>query len=174
MEYKSLELKRNLDMKQFSWNGKEIKIKKYLPIEAKYDIVMITIQEAYEEGIYNPIRLDMHFHLNLVYMYSNLEFTEEERQDPSKLYDEMKGAGFLDEFLKHLNPDEYKEMLEYIEEIIRDKQKYNTSMTSIINKFIEDLPQNAEAARQIVDNFNPEKYQAVVDFAKAANGNRQI
>ena len=174
MEYKSLELKRNLDMEQFSWNGKEIKIKKYLPIEAKYDIVMITIQEAYEDGIYNPIKLDMCFHLNLVFMYSNIEFTPEEQDRLEKLYDEMKSTGFMDEFLKHINPDEYKEMQEYIEEIIKDRIKYNTSMVGTLETLINSLPKNAEAMQNIIDNFDKEKFQNVLSFAKSANGGREI
>ena len=165
---------RNNEKTMYKWGNKYIEIVKYLPIEDKYDIVMVTLQKSAEDGIYNPIKLDMFFHLNLIYMYSNLEFTEEERQDESKLYDEMKSTGFIDEFLKHINPDEYKEMQEDIEDIAGLKMKYNSSAASVLRSFIEDLPANAEAAQKIVDNFNPEKYQAVVDFAKAANNGNKV
>ena len=32
----------------------------------------------------------MYFNLNIVYLYTNLIFTEEERKDEEKLYDELK------------------------------------------------------------------------------------
>ena len=174
MQYKDLELKRNNDTVAFTWKGKEINIKKYLPVEDKYDVVMITIQKAAEGSIYNPIKLDMFFHLNLIYMYTDLEFSDEDRQDESKLYDEMKSTGFLNEFLKNIDNDEYKEMLEDIEDIICDTKQYNISAASVLKNFIDDLPANAEAAQKIVDNFDKNKYQAVVDFAKAANGDRPV
>jgi hypothetical protein len=107
-------------------------------------------------------------------MYTNLIFTDEERQDESKLYDEMKSSGFIDEFLKHIDPDEYKEMQEEIEEIGALKMKYNLSAANIFKSFINDLPANAEAAQSIVNNFDKEKFQSVIDFAQAANGKRPL
>ena len=174
MDYKNLGLKQKKVLKEFTWEGKKISVLKYLPIESKYDIVMITLQEAFENNIYNPIKLDMCFHVNLVLMYTDLVFTEEEKQDLAKLYDEMKSTGFLDEFLKYINEDEYKEMQEDIEDISQLLIGYNSSTAGILAKFIDDLPANAEAAQKILDSFDPEKYQNVINFAKNANGGRPI
>ena len=52
--------------------------------------------------------------------------------------------------------------------------KYNLSTASIIRNIVNDLPAQAQAAMDIVNNFDQNKFQAVVDFAKAANGNRPI
>jgi hypothetical protein len=174
LNYKDLGLKRLIMKDTFKWGDKNIEVLKYLPVEAKYDIVMITLQKAQEEGYYNPIKLDMYFHLNLVYMYTNLVFTEEERQDEGKLFDEMKSSGFLNTFLQYIDKEEYEEMLEDIDNIAELSMKYRMSAGAVFNKFVDDLPANAEAAQKIVDSFEPEKYQAVVDFAKAANGGREI
>lgn len=174
MNYSDLGLKRQIVKKSFDWNGKKIMYLDYLPIEAKYDIVMITLQKSFEEGIYNPIKLDMFFHLNLVYMYCDINFTEEEREDEGKLYDEMNSTGFLNTFLKNIDPGEYKEMQAIIDEIVDWHMIYRNSAASVFRNFIEDLPTNAEAARQIVDSFDPEKYQNVLNFAKAADGGRPI
>ena len=46
--------------------------------------------------------------------------------------------------------------------------------TAFLTKVIQDLPKNAEAAAKIVDEFDPEKFQQVIDFATAANGGRPI
>ena len=174
INYKDLGLKKEKEKTLYQWDSKYIEVNKYLPIEDKYDIVMITLQKSFEDGIYNSIKLDMYFHLNLIYMYTNLIFTDEERQDEFKLYDEMKSSGFIDEFLKHIDPDEYKEMQEEIEEIGALKMKYNLSAANIFKSFINDLPANAEAAQSIVNNFDKEKFQNVIDFALAANGKRPL
>ena len=174
MNYSDLKLKVSIPKTDFKWGDELITIYDYLSIENKYDIVMITLQKAFEDGIYNPIKLDMYFHLNLVYMFTDLVFTDEDRADEWKLYDEMKSSGFMDQFLKHINPDEYKEMQEDIEEIAGLVMKYKSSTASVIRSLVDDLPANAEAAQRIVNSFEPEKYQAVIDFAKAANGGREI
>lgn len=170
LNYKDLGLAKSKEIRIFKWVDKDVEVVKYLPINSKYDIVMITLQEAYEEGIYNPVKLDKFFHLNLVYSYSNLIFTDEERQDTDKLYDELKSSGFMDKFLQNIDAKEYAEMLEDIDNII----KARSGFSGIIKKFVDDLPANAEAMKEIINNFDPEKYQAVIDFAKAANGGRPI
>ena len=174
INYTDLKLKKSNAIKIFKWDGKDIEIIKYLPIEDKYDIVMIALQKSYEDGIYNPIKLDMYFHLNLIYIYTNIIFTDEERKDESKLYDEITSSGFMDEFLKNIDAEEYKELQETVEEIGNLNMKYQTTAASVLHNLINDLPANAEAAQKIVENFDPNKYQAVVDFAKAANGSRVI
>lgn len=174
LNYSDLKLSRSKGVKTFKWNNQDIEVIQYLPIDDKYDIVMITLQKSFENGIYNSIKLDMYFHLNLIYMFTNLVFTDEERLDEPKLYDEMKSTGFLDKFLTVINPDEYKEMEEEIDYLSQLLMGYNTSTASIVKNFIEDLPTNAEAAAKIIENFDSEKYQNVVDFAKSANGDRDI
>lgn len=174
LNYKDLGITKSNVFKTFKWNDKDIEIIDYLPIEQKYDIVMISLQKAFEDGIYNPIKLDMYFHLNLVYIYTNLIFSDEDRENESAIYDAMKSSGFLDEFLKNINPQDYKEMQEDIENIAQLKIAYSTTAAAVMRNFIEDLPANAEAMQQIVNNFDKDKYQAVVDFAQAANGGRSI
>ena len=52
--------------------------------------------------------------------------------------------------------------------------KYNTTMAALIKNVIQDLPKNAEIAKNIVDAFNPEQYKEVLRFAEHANGDRPI
>lgn len=174
LNYKDLKLTKNNLIRTFKWGTQTVEVLGYLPIEAKYDVVMITLQKSFEDGIYNPIKLDMFYHLNLIYALTNLVFAEEDREDEAKLYDELVDSGFMVEFLKYVNPDVYEEMQEDIDNIAELNMKYKNSAASLINKLIDDLPANAEAAQKIVDNFDKDKYQAVVDFAQAANGGRKI
>jgi hypothetical protein len=51
---------------------------------------------------------------------------------------------------------------------------YNTTAAGVIYNLFKELPAQAENLKEIIDNFDPQKYQAVVDFAKAANGGREI
>jgi hypothetical protein len=174
LNYSDLGLNKSKEIRIFKWGDKDIEVVKYLPIDSKYDIIMITLQEAYEEGIYNPIKLDIFYHLNLVYMYTNIVFSDEDRADELALYDALLSSGFLEEFLKHISIRDYAEMQDEIEKIAEMKMKYNVSAASVMKKFVDDLPVNAEAAQQIMDSFDKDKYQAVVDFAQAANGGRPV
>ena len=48
------------------------------------------------------------------------------------------------------------------------------SVAAIINSLIDDLPSNAEAAAKIVDSFDPQQFKEVINFARYANGGRDI
>ncbi len=172
--YASLKLKVNTDITSFTFDDTQIEVLKYLPIEDKYDLVMITLQKAKEDGIYNPIKLEMFFHLHLVYMYTNLSFTEKQKENESKIYDSLKSNGFFDKFLEVIDEDEYNFLFDMVNELVNTHMNYKNSAGGILQSFVQDLPANAQAAAEIVKSFDPEKYQAVVDFATAANGGRPI
>jgi hypothetical protein len=152
----------------------EIKVLKYLPIEDKLDLIEVTLQKAREDRLYNPMKVDMFFHLNIIYLYTNITFTEKQREDEYKLYDILQTNGIIDQVINAMNENEYNLLLTKINEKMSDELTYNTTTAAVISKFIDDLPANAEAAKKIVDNFDQTKYKAVIDFAQAANGGRTL
>lgn len=172
--YASLKLKTNTDVETFDFNGNKIEVLKYLPIEDKYSLVNISLQEAREGNIYNSIKLDMHFHLNLVYMYTNLSFTDKQREDESKLYDTLLSNGVIDKVIELIPEEEYSSLLSYIDTTMNDNLKYNNSVAGTIRELIDNLPAQAEQMNEIIENFDKDKFQNVIDFAKAANGGRDI
>lgn len=174
VSYANLKLKTNDTISTFDFNGNKIEVLNYLPIEDKYDLVMITLQKAEENGIYNQLKLDMFFHLHLVYMYTNLSFTDKQKENEMKIYDTLKSNGFIDKLLEVINDNEYNDLFEYMVTIEEDIMNYRNTAGAVLQSVINDLPKNAAAAVEIVNNFDPSQYQAVIDFATAANGGRAI
>lgn len=175
VSYTNMKLKVNTEVNTFEFAGQKIDVLKYLPAKDKYDLLMITLQEATEQGdAYNDFLISMHFELNLVYMYTNISFTEKQREDEYKLYDTLKSNGFFNLFYQALNEDEYNELFASLNALRKDTIAYKLSMSSVLKNLVDNLPKNAEAAAKIVQNFNPEQYKQVVEFAKAANGGRNI
>lgn len=174
ISYANMKLKVNTDFDTFDFCGQIVEVLKYLPAQDKYDLLMVTLQKSLENGAYNDFKLNLFFELNLVYMYTNISFTEKQREDEFKLYDNLKSNGFFDLFFKTLNEDEYNELYTQLNSIKKASTLNRTSVGAIISQFINDLPSKAEAAAKIVESFDPKKYQAVIDFAQAANGGRNI
>lgn len=174
VSYANLKLKVDTSVNTFDFEGNKIEVLKYLSIEDKYDLVMITLQKALDNGIYNAMKVDVFFHLHLVYMYTNLSFTDKQKENELKLYDTLKSNGFIDLLLETIEESEYNFLYECINEIISDSLNYRNTAGAVIQSLINDLPKNAEAAAKIIDSFNPEKYKQVIQFAEAANGNRPL
>lgn len=174
VSYANLKLKVDKSIDTFIFQGQTIEILRYLPIEEKYDLIMITLQKAEENGIYNPLKIDIYFHLYLIYMYSNLSFTDKQKEDELKLYDCLKSNGFVYQFMNCINDEEYNYLFEMMQDTINNYTEHRLSTSAVVQSLIEDLPHNAKVAADIVDSFDKEKFKEVIDFATAANGGRSI
>lgn len=174
ISYANMKLKPVTTTHKFEWNGNEIEVLDYLPIEDKYDLIMITLQKSLEDGYYNPVKIDEFFHLHLIYMYTNINFTEKQKEDEHKLYDSLKSNGLIDAFIEQMNEFDYSELFNMLDDTKRELTEYKRSTSALIQSLVSDLPKQAEAMKNIMDNFDPNKYKEVLNFAKAANGGREI
>ena len=172
--FTDLKLKENVVAKTFKYQDKTIEVLQYLPFEDKYDLVMITLQNSLEDNIYNPMKLNMYFHLYLVMMYTNIEFSEEDRADLSKLYDILESNGIVEQVINLVPEAEYNQLLSDMTDIIDRRLEAKKIIGNLLDKLIHELPEQTEAMQEIMSDFSPEKYQEVINFAKAANGGRDI
>lgn len=152
----------------------DIKVLQYLPIEDKNSIIQMALQNSEENTIYNEYKLQMYFELYITYMYSDIEFTEEEKEDEVHLYDVLKSNGIIEKIIEAIPRVEYIDLCNKLAVTKENKMKYRNSIASVINSFINELPANASAAKDIIEKFNPEDFMQVLKFAEAANGNRPI
>lgn len=172
--YASLKLKQDKKVEKITYNDKEIEVIQYLPVEDKIDLINITLQKAFDDNIYNQVKLDMYFHLHLVYLYSNITYTEKQREDEYKLYDSLKESGLMEEIIKLIPEKEYNDLLFFLESVVSDRLEYGNSAAGILKSFISDMPAQAEAMQEILNNWDPNKFQEVINFATAANGGRAL
>lgn len=170
--YSSLKLKTNTETNKIE--GTEIEVLKYLPVEDKYSLINITLQSAKEGVLYNPVKLDAYFHIYLVMMYSNISFTDKQKEEPLKLYDVLKSNGLLDKIILAINEEEYNDLIKYLNQQEEDVYHYKNTISGTISEIIEQLPARADELGNIINNFDPNKFKEVIDFARAANGGRSI
>ena len=171
VSFTNLKLKVNTEVNtfQFGENKTKIEVLKYLPIEDKNDLIHIALQNAEEDGIYNDILLEMYFNLYIIYFYTNINFTDKQKEDPAKLYDQMQSNGLITSVIEAMDNDEYANLLTSLE-VIRDANlTYKNTAGAVLQSVIQDLPRNAAAAAQIINNLNPEQFQEVRRLAQLAN-----
>lgn len=166
--YSKIGLKVNTEVNKFTFNNQEIEVLHYLPVEDKIDLIEIALQKAEEDGIYNETVLDMYFHLNMVYLYSNITFTEKQKENEPKLYDAMVSSGFMAAFLQAMDEDEYTAVFNDLQRVRASREKYDLSTAAIVKSLIVDLPENAKTAAAVVDGFDPAQFQRLLNFAKAS------
>lgn len=171
VSYANLKLKVNTDVNtfQFGENKAVIEVLKYLPIEDKNDLIHITLQNAEENGIYNDVLVEMYFNLYIVYFYTNLNFTDKQKEDPAKLYDQMESNGLITQVIAHMDEDEYANLLTYLETIRDEMLTYKNTAGAVLQTIVQDLPRNAAAAAEIVNSWTPQQFDQVKRLAQMAN-----
>lgn len=170
--YTSLKLKTNTDVKTFDFNGKTIEVLQYLPAKDKYDLINIVLQEAEEGKIYSPFKIDMLFHLYLVYLYSNITFTDKQKEDQDKLYNELDSCGLIDKIIENIPDNEYTRLWDYLQESVDLSIQYNTTAAAMLDSIIDNLPRNAQLASDIMNEINKTDISSVIDFAKSINNGK--
>lgn len=167
MNFKDLNIKYSNEYNIFNFNNNEIKVLKYLPTEDKFDLIMTALQKSIIDGVSNPIRLQTFFELNIVYLYTDLVFDIDERVNEGLLYDKLKTSGLLGKIMENIEESESLILSSYLNQCLEIEKTYSTSAAAIISKLINDLPKNAESAKQIVDTFDEKQYAKVIEFAKS-------
>lgn len=164
-EVKTLTIREDMD---------PIEVKQYLPIKDKIDMIEAVIDQSKEGTIYNRAKIEMYFSVYLVFLYTNISFTENQKQDIEKIYDVLESNEIFDKVVDLIPDSEYSFLKDTITENISILEDHNNRAGAAIKALIEDLPRQAETFGNILDTFDKEKYAEVINFARAANGNRDI
>lgn len=171
VSFTNLKLKVNTEVNtfQFGENKTKIEVLKYLPIEDKNDLIHIALQNAEENGIYNDILLEMYFNLYIMYFYTNINFTDKQKEDPAKLYDQMESNGLITQVIANMDDDEYSNLFVYLNTIKNEMLTYKNTAGAVLQSVIQDLPRNMSAAADIINNWSPEQFESVRRLAEMAN-----
>ena len=87
--FSKLKLQLNKNTVPVQVGEQTIAVKQYLPIEEKLELISKVIMQAHEpESNYNnPVKTDALIALELIFAYTDLVFTDKQKEDLPKLYD---------------------------------------------------------------------------------------
>lgn len=167
IEFKSLNLKRNDSIRVIKVNDNEIEVKQYLPIEDKIDLVQIALQQAETDFGYNAMLVDVYFYLYIVYFYSNIKFTDEEKAQPLELFDILSSNGVISAVAAAIPSEEFEDIKEYIDTQFEMNTQFKSSLLYLFNIVIDKI-------KDATKYLNENDYEKILNGIKAnliENGN---
>jgi hypothetical protein len=131
------------DTSNFYYNkdGKEVwyDVKHYLPMKEKMELVSRVINQSVDEnGFYNPMRVKLFLVLEVVYAYTNLSFTEKQKEDPFKLYDLLVSTGIFQDIINHIFEGDWEMIQSDIWTTIKNIYDYRNSAMGILDTVSND------------------------------------
>ena len=165
--FTTLKLKLKSDIKKITIADKEIEVIQYLPAEDKNSILELTIQEADRGTVVNTFALDCLFYLYIIFKYTNISFTEKQREDLLGLYDILETNGVIAAVIEAIPEDEYNELRDNLLDMVEKYAVYRNSLKGALEQLQMFVPQQAEKMREVLENTDYDKLTNVVNLAEA-------
>lgn len=134
-----LGLKVNQDIKTIEFNEQIIEVKQYLPVNEKLVLIGNVINFAHDENNFsNPVKISIYTTLEIMYNYTNINFTDKQKEDPAKLYDMLISSGLVSEIINAIPEAEYHEILCGVSDTIEAVYTYRNSVMGILDTISQD------------------------------------
>ena len=122
------------------YNGQTIEVKQYLPVIEKSELITRVLNNSVDEnnGYYNLLKMDMYLALEIVYAYSNISFTEKQKEDSAKLYDMLSASRVLNLIIGLVPEGEFYYLNKTVHEMANNIVAYRNSAMGIMERITTD------------------------------------
>ena len=138
--FTKLGLKRKDEVKTVNINNNVIEVKQYLPINDKLALIsrVINLSHDSSNNFANPVQVEVIGTVEIIMAYTNLSFTEKQKEDYAKLYDLLEENGITKDLISAIPEDEYTFLIDGINESIEAVYKYQNSILGILEAVSQD------------------------------------
>lgn len=154
--FSKLGLKVNNKVNSISWNDQTIEVREYLPHNDKLRLITDVMNKSADDNLFmNPAKVDMFLDLCILEYYTNLSFTEKQKEDFLKLYDSVISTGFMEQVRAAIPDEELLALIDYCNDIIREDYHQKNSAMGImesIGRDYKDTEFNAEELQKKMSN----------------------
>ena len=134
-----LGLKVNQDIKNIEFNEQIIEVKQYLPINEKLELISSVINSAADENNFsNPVKENVFLTLEILYHYTNINFTDKQKEDPVKLYDLVVSSGLVNKVTDLIPEEELDEVINGVAQSVKAIYTYRNSVLGILESISKD------------------------------------
>ena len=138
--FTKLGLKRKDEVKTVNINNNVIEVKQYLPINDKLALIsrVINLSHDSSNNFANPVQVEVIGTVEIIMAYTNLSFTEKQKEDYAKLYDLLEENGITKDLINAIPEDEYAFLIDGINDSIEAVYKYQNSILGILEAVSQD------------------------------------
>ena len=134
LSFTKLGLAQNKAVQSINYNEQVIEVKQYLPVNEKLELISNVINlSADDNNFANPVKVSVFAVLEIISSYTNISFTEKQKEDPCKLYDLFVGNGLASLIMNAIPTVELAELLTGIEDSVTAIYTYRNSAMGILD-----------------------------------------
>ena len=155
INFKEIDFNKSINSKNkiINFNNSTIEVVNYLSMDDKYDLIMTTLQKSLENNIYSSFKIDMYFNLHVIYLYTNITFSAEDREDEAILYDKMEQSGLIAAVMEVIDKEELALLKKYIYELAEVMTYRNNSFFGELKYLIDYISPKAQELEKKINRF---------------------
>lgn len=139
VSFTKLGLKVNQEIKTIEFNEQTIEVKQYLPLNDKLELIGNIINlSADDNNFANPIKIKVFTILEMIYAYTNINFTDKQKEDGNKLYDLLVSSGLVNSIFELIPAEEQEMISKSVVESVEAIYKYRNSVLGILDSVTTD------------------------------------
>ena len=165
LAFTKLGLSKNQEVKIVEFNGQDIEVKQYLPVNDKFEVIGNIINRSADDNNFaNPLKVEIFTALEIISSYTNISFTEKQKEDPSKLFDLVVSSGLYEAIIHNIPHAEVEALQCYINSTIAAVYEYRNSIVGLLENITADYSNlNLEATDIQKKLADPENMQLLRD-----------
>lgn len=137
--FTKLKLQKKQEVKIVEYNDSKIEVKTYLPVNEKLKLISDVINlSADENNFANPVKVNLFTKLGIIEYYTNITFTEKQKENPANLYDLFEESGLLNDIIAVIPADEIYNLYQDVESCTEAIYKYKNSIMGILEAISTD------------------------------------
>lgn len=168
LAFSKLGLKVNNQVVNIHYNDQIIEVKQYISVNDKLKLISDIINNTVDEHSFcNPVKVKVYISIGIVENYTNISFTEKQKEDIVKLYDLLQSNGLFQQIFDAILSEEFNDLMTGVWDSIEAIYTYNNSAMGVIDNIgtnYKDMNLNIEDIQQkLANGENVEFLKEVLD-----------
>lgn len=139
LAFSKLGLKNNNQVANIYYNEQIIEVKQYISVNDKLKLISDVINKSVDEHSFcNPVKVAVFTALGIIEYYTNISFTEKQKEDPVKLYDLLQSNGLISKIYNAIPDAEFKELITGVTDSVEAIYTYRNSIMGVLDNVSND------------------------------------
>lgn len=139
LAFSKLGLKVNNQVININYNEQIIEVKQYISVNDKLKLISDIINNTVDEHSFcNPVKVKVYLLIGIIENYTNISFTEKQKEDIVKLYDLIQSNGLFDKILEAIPDEELNDLLNSTWDSVDAIYTYRNSVMGILDNVSAD------------------------------------
>ena len=139
LAFSKLGLKVNNQVVNINYNEQIIEVKQYISVNDKLKLISDVINNTVDEHSFcNPVKVKVYTSIGIIENYTNITFTDKQKEDIVKLYDLLQSNGLFEKIFNAIPREEFEELTSGVYDSCDAIYTYRNSMMGVLDNVSTD------------------------------------